>query len=250
MSHRIDHIGIAVRRLDERLPFWADALGLSFSGFETVEGEQVKVAFLQAGQSRIELLEPMADDSVVARHLARRGEGIHHMALEVADLDAALGRLRSRGIEPIGSVPRGGAAGRRVAFLHPRSTGGVLVELSEPAAVPYRWDEPSIVAGAPVLLYLRDPQEKIWGVLRQLDAAGVVAEGIDLASFEDWVAQIERGEDSVGGPSILFIPMARVERLLLDRSSGQLPSLAERFERRVGRTVQQVLAEIERQAAG
>jgi len=249
MSHRIDHIGIAVRRLEERLPFWADALGLAFSGFETVDSEGVKIAFLQAGNSRIELLEPIGEDSVVARHLSRRGEGIHHVAIEVRNLDAALERLKERGVEPT-APPRGGAGGSRVVFLHPRATGGVLVELCESTAPSYRWDKPSIAAGATVLLYLRDPQEKLWGVLRQLDAAGVVAEGIDLASFDDWVAQIDRGEDSVVGPSILFIPMARVEKVLLDRSSGQLPSLAERFERRIGRTVQQVLAEIERQAEG
>ena len=248
MIQRVDHIGIAVRRLEERLPLWADALGLPLGGFETVESERVKVAFLLAGPVRIELLEPTAEDSPVARHLTRRGEGLHHLTLAVADLDASLARLRERGVELAGAAPRPGSGGSRVAFLHPRSTGGVLLELVEAAPADYAWDAPSIAPGSPVLLYLREPQEKMWGVLRRLDAAGVVAEGIDLSSFDDWLAQIERGEDSVVGPSVLFIPMARVERVLLDRSSGLLPSLAERFERRVGRSVQQVLAEIERQA--
>jgi hypothetical protein len=92
-----------------------------------------------------------------------------------------------------------------------------------------------------VLAYLREPTEKLWGVLRRLDPAGVTIEGVDLASFDDWVAQVERQEDAVVGPSILFVPMARVEKVLLDRPSGNLPSLAERFERRTGRRVQDVL---------
>jgi hypothetical protein len=106
-----------------------------------------------------------------------------------------------------------------------------------------------IAPGASVLLYLREPQEKMWGVLRRLDPAGVVAEGIDLASFDDWLAQIERREESVVGPSVLLIPMGRLEKILLDRSSGHLPSLAERFERRVGKTVQEVMDEIDRETA-
>jgi hypothetical protein len=93
-----------------------------------------------------------------------------------------------------------------------------------------------------VLLYLHQPQEKLWGVLRRLDATGVLLEGIDLASFDDWVAQLERAETSVVGASLVFIPMTRLERILLDRSSGDIPSLAERFEQRTGRTVQEVLA--------
>ena len=82
---------------------------------------------------------------------------------------------------------------------------------------------------------------ELWGVLRRMDPAGVIVEGIDLASFDDWIAQIERGEESVVGPSLVFVPMGRVERLLLDRASGHLPSLADRFERRTGRSVQDVL---------
>ena len=96
--------------------------------------------------------------------------------------------------------------------------------------------------GSAILLYLREPQEKLWGVLHRLDASGVVVEGIDLSSFDDWVAQIERGEENVVGPSVLFVPMGRLEKMLLDRASGELPSLAQRFERRAGRTVQEVLS--------
>lgn len=240
MIKRIDHVGIAVGSLESRLPFWAEALGLDVGGIETVESEGVKVAFLPAGDARLELLEPLAPDGAVGRHLERRGEGIHHLTLETPDIEAALERLRSRGVAIVGDAPRPGAEGTRVAFVHPRSTGGVLLELVQrPRAGGSGPDD--IAPGAPVLAYLRDPSEKLWGVLRRLDAAGVVVEAIDLSSFEDWMAQVERREESVVGPSVMFVPMGRIERLLLDRSSGELPSLAERFERRTGRSVLDVL---------
>jgi methylmalonyl-CoA epimerase len=242
MIRRIDHIGIAVDSLEKRLPFWAEALGLRVTGIETVDSEQVKVAFLPAGTSRLELLEPTSDLSPVARFIDKRGEGIHHLTFDVGDLDAALERLAGHGVSVLGNGARAGAGGTRVAFIHPKAAGGVLVELVERPAV--KRPEPQIRPGCPVLLYLREPQEKLWGVLDRLDAAGVVLEGIDLASFDDWVAQIERGEESVVGPSQLFVPMMRVEKILLDRSSGHLPSLAERFERRTGRSVQDVVGEL------
>ena len=239
MIKKIDHIGIAVDTLEGRLPFWADALGLNVSGIETVEAEQVKVAFLEAGESRIELLEPTAEGSAVAKQLDKRGPGVHHLTLEVSDLPSALARLRSRGVELVGEAPRIGAGGREVAFVHPRSTGGVLVELV--AGCEAAPQSSQLEPGSSVLLYLHDPQEKLWGVLRRLDSTGVLLEGIDLGSFDDWVAQIEREEQSVVGASVIFVPMVRLEKILLDRSSGDLPSLAERFERRTGRTVQEVL---------
>jgi len=241
MITKIDHIGVAVKTLEASLPFWADALGLEVGGIETVDSEQVKVAFLTAGESRIELIEPTGEDSAVGRHLRKRGEGIHHLTLGVENLREALARLAARGVQTIGEAPRRGAGGLEVAFLHPRSTGGVLVELVEarPAAESPNRLEP----GRPVLLYLREPQEKLWGLLRRLDSTGVVVEAIDLASFEDWVGQIEREEETVVGPSVLFVPMLRLEKMLLDRSSGDLPSLAERFVRRTGRTVQEVLGD-------
>jgi len=239
MIHGLDHLGIAVRSLEARLPFWADALALDVAGIETVESEGVKVAFLTVGRSRIELLEPISKDSPVGRFVERRGEGIHHVTLAVDDLAAALARLRAAKVDIVGQAPRDGAEGRRVAFLHPASTGGVLVELVEPRG---RARSPRDIApGQPVLVYLRDPQEKMWGVLRRLDASGLVLEGIDLTSFDDWIAQIERGEESVVGPSVLFVPSLRLEKVLLDRSSGKLPSLAERFRARTGRTVQEVV---------
>jgi methylmalonyl-CoA/ethylmalonyl-CoA epimerase len=244
MITKVDHIGVAVRSLEERLPFWAEALGLPVTDIETVDSEKVKVAFLPTGESRVELLEPTDDASTIAGFVAKRGEGVHHLAFEVSDLRAVLDSLERHGVPVLGDGIRDGAEGRRVAFLHPKAAGGVLIELVEARATPRR-TAPDIAPGRPVLVYLREPQEKHWGVLRRLDAAGVVVEGIDLASFDDWVAQIEQGEESVIGPSVVFIPMARLEKLLLDRSSGHLPSLAERFERRVGRRVQDVIAELD-----
>jgi methylmalonyl-CoA/ethylmalonyl-CoA epimerase len=238
MSLRIDHVGIAVRSLDERLRFWRDALGLEVEGIETVSGEGVRVALLRAGGARVELLEPMREDSPVARYIDRRGEGIHHLTLEADDLDAVMERLVRAGAEVLGGGVRPGAGGKDVAFLHPRSCGGVLVEVAagSPSAGPSRLEP-----GRPALLYLRDPHERLWGVLRAMEPTGVTIEGIDLASFEDWTAQVERRESAAVGPSVLFFPMHRVERLLLDRPSGDLPSLADRFLARTGRSVRDVL---------
>jgi methylmalonyl-CoA/ethylmalonyl-CoA epimerase len=237
----LDHLGVAVRSLEDRLRLWADSLSLEVGGIETIDSEGVKVAFLRLGKTRIELLEPLSPESAVARFLDKRGEGIHHIALRVADIEATLARLRKDGVKIVGSAPRAGAGGHRVAFLHPGSTGGVLVELVEPAR-PSR-TVADIGPGQTVLAYLRDPQEKLWGVLRRMDGSGIVLEGIDLTSFDDWVAQIERGEENVVGPSVLFVPTPRIERVLLDRASGKLPSLAERFRDRTGRSVDDILEE-------
>jgi len=240
MTLRLDHIGIAVSSLEERLRFWADALGIEVDRMETVDSEQVKVALLPVGESQLELIEATSEESSVGRFVRKRGEGIHHLTLAVDDIEATLERLRAKGAETVGKAPRVGAGGSKIAFLHPRSTGGVLLELVERApARPAKVHE--IVPGAVVLAYLRDPQEKMWGVLRKLDQSGAVLEAIDLGSFDDWVSQLERGEESVVGPSLLFVPIGRVEKLLLDRSSGHLPSLAERFERSIGRSVLSVL---------
>jgi len=233
MIRKVDHIGIAVDNLEKRLPFWAETLGLGVSRIETVDSEQVKVAFLPVGTAHVELLEATSEDSPIARHVERRGPGIHHLTLEVADLDATLGRLEDAGIEILGDGAREGAGGRRVAFVHPKASGGVLLELSETAVEESSRED--VVPGAAILLYLREPQEKMWGVLRRLDATGVTVEGLDLGSFDDWVAHIDDdGEDAITGPSVVFVPMARVERILLDRPSGALPSLTQKAERRAG----------------
>jgi methylmalonyl-CoA/ethylmalonyl-CoA epimerase len=103
-------------------------------GEEVVPTEQVKVAFFQVGESAFELLEPTADTSPIAKFLEKRGEGIHHVCLAVADIDAEVARLRGEGYQFVGDAPRPGAGGCRVAFIHPKSAGGILVELSQPPA--------------------------------------------------------------------------------------------------------------------
>lgn len=129
---RLEHVAIAVEDLDAAVSIYSSLLGQPDSGREVVESEQVRVAFFELGDSRLELLEPTAEDSPVGRFLKRRGPGLHHIALEVPDIESALERCRGAGLEPVGEAPRRGAAGRRVAFLHPGSTCGVLLELSEP----------------------------------------------------------------------------------------------------------------------
>ena len=119
-----------MRGLERRLPFWAESLGLHVAGIESVETEQVKVALLPTGESRIELLEPLAADTPVGRFLARRGEGIHHLCFRVDSVERSVAALERAGLKAVGGI-RTGAEGRPVAFLHPRTTGGVLVELTE-----------------------------------------------------------------------------------------------------------------------
>jgi len=150
-----------------------------------------------------------------------------------------LERLSARGAPMLDRAPRPGAEGTRIAFLHPRATGGVLVELVERPATPAK-ARAGLGAGDPLLVYLREPQEKMWGVLRERDASGVTIEGMDLASVDAWTKQVERGEEGIV-PSVLFFPMARVERILLDRGTPGLPSLSETFRARTGRHVQDVL---------
>ncbi|HET6373468.1 MAG TPA: methylmalonyl-CoA epimerase [Candidatus Polarisedimenticolia bacterium] len=127
----VDHIGIAVASIAKALEFYEGALGLAARPPEEVPTEQVRVAFLPVGETRLELLEPLSPESPVARFISRRGEGIHHLCLRVGDLDAALQAVEARGGEIIPPAPRVGAGGRRIAFIHPRSTGGVLIELKE-----------------------------------------------------------------------------------------------------------------------
>jgi methylmalonyl-CoA epimerase len=126
---KINHLGIATKGIDEALKFWGDALGLENVHTETVEDQKVRVAMLPLGQSRIELLEPTSDDSPISKFLEKRGAGIHHIAVEVDDIEASLARLRSRGIRLIDENPRVGAENCLVAFVHPAAANGVLLEL-------------------------------------------------------------------------------------------------------------------------
>jgi methylmalonyl-CoA/ethylmalonyl-CoA epimerase len=126
---RIAHIGIAVRALGESLPFYRDVLGLQQVPLDEADG--ANIIGLATGDALVELLEPAAPDSPVGRFIARRGPGIHHICFVVEDLDGALDRCRRSGLRLIDETPRVGAEGKRIAFLHPASTGGVLVELTE-----------------------------------------------------------------------------------------------------------------------
>ena len=132
---KIDHLGIAVRSIGDSLAFYSDALGLELSGTETIEDQGVHVALLQVGESRIELLEPVSGETAVGRFIAKRGEGLHHICYEVEDLASKLNELRSRGARLLDGYPRRGAEGKMVAFLHPASANGVLIELAEKANV-------------------------------------------------------------------------------------------------------------------
>jgi methylmalonyl-CoA/ethylmalonyl-CoA epimerase len=131
LESRLEHVAIAVEDLDVAVAVYNAVLGRPDSGREVVESEQVRVAFFDLGDARLELLEPTAAESPVGRFLERRGAGLHHIALEVEDLDAALERCRAAGLATVGEAPRSGAGGCRVAFLNPAGTGGVLLELSE-----------------------------------------------------------------------------------------------------------------------
>lgn len=128
---RLDHVGIAVRSLSERVPLYRDLLGVTLARVEEVPTERVRVAFLGDGETHVELLEPLGGEGPIAQFLDKRGEGVHHLCFEVDDIDAALSRLRAEGMTLVGEAPRPGAGGCRVAFLHPKSAGGVLIELSE-----------------------------------------------------------------------------------------------------------------------
>ncbi len=133
MIKELHHIGIAVRSIDEAISRYVDELGLRLESMEEVSAEQVKVAVLRAGETRIELLEPTEPDSPVARFLDRRGPGIHHLAFRVEDTDAVVKVLTEGGVPLIEPAPRPGAHGTTVAFVHPKHLGGVLVELVEEA---------------------------------------------------------------------------------------------------------------------
>jgi methylmalonyl-CoA/ethylmalonyl-CoA epimerase len=133
MKTTIDHIGIAVGDLDESLRFFRDALGLELDAPEEVPSQRVRAHFLQAGEAAVELVEPTADDSPIATFIAKRGPGLHHVALRVDDIVAALAELKAKGVRLIDEAPRPGAHNSLVAFIHPASTHGVLVELKQAA---------------------------------------------------------------------------------------------------------------------
>ncbi|EGJ72413.1 methylmalonyl-CoA epimerase [Bacteroides coprosuis DSM 18011] len=131
ISH-IEHLGIAVKSIEESLPYFENVLGLKCYNIETVEDQKVKTAFLKVGEVKLELLEPTAPDSPIAKFLEKRGPGIHHLAFAVEDgVQKALTEIEAKGIRLIDKAPRKGAEGLNIAFLHPKSTEGILTELCE-----------------------------------------------------------------------------------------------------------------------
>jgi methylmalonyl-CoA/ethylmalonyl-CoA epimerase len=129
----LNHIGIAVRSIDDQKSFYEGALGLEFEGLEDVPSQKVRVAFFRAGDVRMELLEPTEPDSPVAKFIEKRGEGLHHLAFTVEDIQARIAELKESGLRMIDDAPRPGAHHTQIAFLHPKSSFGVLTELCEPA---------------------------------------------------------------------------------------------------------------------
>jgi len=128
---RIDHIGIAVKSIEDALQLYADALGLEVKDIEIVEAQKVRTAIIPVGESKIELLESTDPEGVIARYIEKRGEGLHHLALAVGDIKQALDDLQSKGVPLIDEKPRSGVEDSRIAFLHPKAAG-VLIELVEP----------------------------------------------------------------------------------------------------------------------
>jgi len=127
---KINHLAIVVENIEDSLSFWRDALGLQMGKIQDVPQEAVQVAFLDVGESHIELVQPTSDDSGIAKYLAKKGQGMHHICFEVEDIYAALQHMQKQGVELINETPRE-RDGRQYAFIHPKSTGGVLVELYE-----------------------------------------------------------------------------------------------------------------------
>ena len=131
---KIDHIGIAVKSLAEAIKVYEDAMGLKVSGYDQVDEQGVRLAMLNIGESRIELLEPTSPDSVIAKFIAKRGEGLHHVSVRVPNLEAAVERLKKDGVRLVSDQIKVGAGGHRYVFVHPSSAGGVLLELVESAS--------------------------------------------------------------------------------------------------------------------
>ncbi|CAM3745573.1 methylmalonyl-CoA epimerase [Cytobacillus oceanisediminis] len=131
MIKKVDHIGIAVRSLDKALPFYTETLQLPFLGIEEVESQGVKVAFIKAGETKLELLEPTSPESPIAQFIEKRGEGLHHVALGVDSIQERINEMKEKGIRMLQDTPKPGAGGAQVAFMHPKSTGGILYEFCE-----------------------------------------------------------------------------------------------------------------------
>jgi len=130
---KLDHIGIAVESIDSALPVWEGILGLPLHGVEEVAEQKVKTAFMPVGDTEIELLQSTDPEGPIGKFIAAKGQGVHHLAFRVSNIDAVLEELKAKGVRLIDEKPRYGAGGARIAFIHPKATGGVLVELCERA---------------------------------------------------------------------------------------------------------------------
>ena len=128
---RVDHIGIAVKDIEQAKKFYTEFLGMKALGEEVVEEQKVKVCFIPCGDSEIELLESTSPDGPIAKHIEKKGDGIQHIALRVDNIEAAIADLMAKGVRMIDEKPRYGAGGAKIAFVHPKSTGGILLEISE-----------------------------------------------------------------------------------------------------------------------
>jgi methylmalonyl-CoA/ethylmalonyl-CoA epimerase len=133
MIKKVDHIAIAVHNLGQAIKFYQEILGLSFADVEEIEGMDTKVGFVAVGDTKIELVEPTKEDTGLAKFLASRGPGIHHICLEVDDIEAELMAYKEKGALLIDETPRKGAHGMKIGFIHPKTSGGVLIELCEPS---------------------------------------------------------------------------------------------------------------------
>ncbi len=133
MFGRIDHIGVAVSSIDDSIGLYRDSFQMAEQHRETVEEQGVKAVLLEVGEGHVELIEPLSPESGVAKFIERNGEGMHHVAYQTDDIDSALDAVKAAGVRAIDEAPRQGIRGSRVAFLHPKATGGVLTELVEPA---------------------------------------------------------------------------------------------------------------------
>ena len=133
MLGAIDHVGVAVSDLESAIALYTETLGMPVAHRETVESQGVEAVLLDVGEGHVELLQPLGPDTAVGKYLAKRGPGLHHVAYAVGDIDDVLGKLKEAGVELIDEEARVGIRNSRVAFLHPRSTGGVLTEIVEPA---------------------------------------------------------------------------------------------------------------------
>ena len=128
---KLAHIGIAVKSIQEKLKIWRDIFGLKLQMIEDVPEQKIKVAVLEIGDINIELIEPSGEDSTVNKFIEKRGEGLHHLCFEVENIDSVLSEMKKQGIKLIDEVPRKGASGKKIAFIHPKDMGGVLIELCQ-----------------------------------------------------------------------------------------------------------------------